>query len=597
MYNIKLEEIKIKDFKKINELSINISDKTTCFIGPNASGKSTILEAISGENPRYLYGVYPDESIYKLKMNVKSIEELNIHGIVYINVYVLRYKDGGSQIIDIEGLEAYTMEKEKALKESRFNYDKVIRKIYGFLLEIKSRVGKIDLSKLNQSEHYKIMDLPVEKIDKTISYFEKYLNSEFNAINLLQSNLHIDYLEFDFRLNYKVFDLSFIDENRYKQFKEYYSRFTKKANGKEFDIKGADEMFYRLKDEFKLLEEFMSLKNKESYRLEESAKKAEDEFHDIKNSVYKVAELIRSNIYNYLNNTLYISSSEFDRHFKLDQLSKKEINNIRLIHPNILDKELDKLSDGEKWIANMVHEINERKGGLLFIDEPGMFLNPQIQRRILDYFKKLNNEGFQIIYSTHSEILIPLDNKSITYVTSLDEHISIDLAKMAELEGNSEIVIGDLIVKLAADVILVEGENDQQLFEYVLKDIDSRKYSKYIIYDCKGNGILQAISLCMKIGINFHAFVDLDKERYLRRELGELHDRFEDQIYYIGTESFKEIEGWMEQSDYDNFCVYLEDKQKYKMYYPKLKEFIKSKGNISDKLKQHIENMLKDMKL
>lgn len=101
---------------------------------------------------------------------------------------------------------------------------------------------------------------------------------------------------------------------------------------------------------------------------------------------------------------------------------------------------LSERSDGLKWFLNMYIDILvnnlEDKNVVFLIDEPGVFLHVDAQKKVLELFDELSREN-QIIYTTHSPFM--LDENRIDRIRVMQKN----------REGYSEIISSVMSEKIA----------------------------------------------------------------------------------------------------------------------------------------------------
>lgn len=152
-------------------------------------------------------------------------------------------------------------------------------------------------------------------------------------------------------------------------------------------------------------------------------------------------------------------------------------------------------------LFNLYHDVlpktNHSRGLIFLIEEPEIYMHPQMQRSMLTQFKNMSSD-FQIIFSTHSSnfidifdyrnITIVRKNHHSTYINQIKKEIfnkneNKDFNKLSKFDNT----INDLF--FARKVILVEGLTDSiilKLFsEYKEVDLDLLNISITI---CGGKG-------------------------------------------------------------------------------------------------------------
>lgn len=122
-------------------------------------------------------------------------------------------------------------------------------------------------------------------------------------------------------------------------------------------------------------------------------------------------------------------------------------------------------------------ELSNRKNGyILIIEEPEVYLHPNLQRKMIETLCRLSEDN-QILFSTHSPITIaPLEKHQIALVVKENSkaHLEeIDVKKVIEELG---VRASDILMKQG--VILVEGPDDKNVINCLLEKISCGSSSK-----------------------------------------------------------------------------------------------------------------------
>lgn len=593
---ILMKNIQINDYKGINSLIVNLSDSKTCLVGKNASGKTSILESISGFISRYQFYDFARNVEFTLEISKELVPILDKYGIDKVEVIFKQDKNSHAyEFISVKGMEKIIESKSEELFDLKEIYDTHIIEIYDLLIEIKKQI--IDVEKyLDKDTEKLVFNYPINKLESTINSFDEYFNKKKSILPVLFSDLYPELELSNHRIGLDLFNLDFISETEYDEFKRNVDYLTIDDHGVSYDIGKMDEYYYDMKAKFDRVRSYLSI-GKDRYSNNSSKyDEQEDKFYEI---VYELKNVRRDVIdvcEKYLRSITLISSSSFEKNIgKNINLTDKECEYIGIFDERLVTKEVSTYSYGEKWIYHLIHRILEDESGLICIDEPGMYLNPLYQKKIIELFERLNEEGKQIVYATHIEMLVPLDNKSNVYITYIDEMDSVQIKKadFTELASNSELFIGDLIIKSIKKVIIVEGENDKLLLDYYTIKHPRIDESKFDIYDCKGNGIHQALKLCTYMNIDFKAIIDLDQIDDLKDSLGNVYNKFENCIEYAGNDEIRYIEGWMQPEDIEILCrPDKKNKRKMKMNIDKVEKFVESKGTLSSEFEEKLYEVL-----
>lgn len=181
-----------------------------------------------------------------------------------------------------------------------------------------------------------------------------------------------------------------------------------------------------------------------------------------------------------------------------------------------------KLGDGWQSLLRMaalelVVDLGDSKRALILMEEPETYLHPHLRRRFRRVFARLQAEGYQCIVTTHSPELLSFSEaqditrltmtvdgvSKQTYATAADQALR-DEEKLHE-RGNHE-------VAFSSCAILVEGKDDEYAIRLGLekKSIDCDALSISVV-DCGSVGNLPSYAgLCQALGIPWIAVHDGD---------------------------------------------------------------------------------------
>lgn len=191
---------------------------------------------------------------------------------------------------------------------------------------------------------------------------------------------------------------------------------------------------------------------------------------------------------------------------------------------NISAIDCKRLGDGWQSLLRLVSLevvidiIKDNKKALLLIEEPETYLHPHLRRKLRKVFSKLQARGHQVIATTHSEELISFSEEQAivrltmtaagtqkhVYSTATTEEAIKDEEKLSE-HGNHEFIF-------ANRVILTEGKGDQFAVKLALdkKDIDCDASSISIVKCGSVDNIPTYAQICSTLGIPWLAIHDKD---------------------------------------------------------------------------------------
>ncbi|SHJ84379.1 ATP-dependent nuclease [Halomonas caseinilytica] len=162
---------------------------------------------------------------------------------------------------------------------------------------------------------------------------------------------------------------------------------------------------------------------------------------------------------------------------------------------------------------------------LLLIDEPELYLHPQGVRRLREALKTLSSAGFQVIFSTHSPLMLSRDNAPNTVIVgnTVDDGVTArkplnqavqDAIEDAESQSQTLFELGNLVDIYFADrVILCEGKTDRRLLPLAYEQLYQRSPDlDHITFVSVGgcNNFAKALSILSAMDIRACAIADLD---------------------------------------------------------------------------------------
>lgn len=139
------------------------------------------------------------------------------------------------------------------------------------------------------------------------------------------------------------------------------------------------------------------------------------------------------------------------------------------------------------------YKILKRKGAILLIEEPEVYLHPHARRYFYSLLRELSEEGTQVFYTTHSTEFVDLDHYEDVNIVRKDplrgtyiyqgRGISIDPTSREQLKLSTEFDARRNELFFAERVMIVEGNTEENALPYLfsLKGIDINKESISII--------------------------------------------------------------------------------------------------------------------
>jgi putative ATP-dependent endonuclease of OLD family len=178
-------------------------------------------------------------------------------------------------------------------------------------------------------------------------------------------------------------------------------------------------------------------------------------------------------------------------------------------------------------------EISAERTKILLMDEPEICLHPESIRQAKEILYSLTSEGeWQIMITTHSPIFIDLskDNTNIIRVHKEDKNVSLYRTSESDLSSNEKEKLKMLNIFdpyfaeffFAKNVIIVEGDTEYTAFRKIINS-NKEKYKDVHIIRARGKyTILPIIKILTKWGKDFSVLHDSDtidsKQSWLANE-------------------------------------------------------------------------------
>jgi len=192
---------------------------------------------------------------------------------------------------------------------------------------------------------------------------------------------------------------------------------------------------------------------------------------------------------------------------------------------------VEERSKGALWYLSFLMKTEFRRKKLrknfgkpiFLIDEPASNLHSTAQQNMIEDFQKLV-EDTSVIYTTHSQYLISLDNIKNTYVIKRDGIITATLwSDYIKDDKSNETYYQPLanllnIIPNNFDIpwpkaILTEGPSDLKVLDVMYKICFPKKKKNFVIYPgTSAQNLNSLISLNIGWGTNFYVLLDSDKE-------------------------------------------------------------------------------------
>ncbi len=431
---MKLDKVKIKNFRGYQtETEIPISD-LTAFIGRNDAGKSSVLEALE---------IFFNNSIVKCER-----EDLNIEADNSLIEITCLFSDFPDEIV-IDAANPTTLIAEKLLNaEGQLE----IKKVYSATVaNPKEKIFIIcnhptvengnDLLNLKRTElrtRANNLDIPPENYNGNVnSTIRQAIWASFGELDLQETELLVDKED-----TKKVYETL-------KGYLPVYALFQSDRQSKDDDKEVADPMKIAVKQALaQLNDEIEHIKNEVRNRAIDTANRTLEKLREMSPDLAN--ELIPE----------FKTEPKFDSQFKLTIKSEDDIpinkrgSGIRrLILLNFFRAEAERLR-------------NEHQGNqvIFAFEEPETSQHPDHQEMLIQAFTDLSNSGnSQIILTTHTPALaglLPLDSLRFVERQGNDRTVELGTEEVFEKIATTLGVLPNPVSKNATAMLLIEGKSD-----------------------------------------------------------------------------------------------------------------------------------------
>jgi putative ATP-dependent endonuclease of the OLD family len=477
---MKFATLIIKNFRSIGPdgLSISFSDKSNlvALVGPNAAGKSNVLEALG-----IVLGTFPFKSF--------DPEESDFH-----------CKNTEAEILIELRLNPPLVEHDVYRKEFE---------IAGFRYRA-ARYKRGDNKGALHKEHYCI-DSVGKILTKPVRMFRRKGLSDDGADNTPKPVLVADQ-------SWKLGELFYLDPPSLERFFDKTTGYS--PLGRLFELYRedfeADHNQYSFDGQTKLL-------SKEAFR--QFCGRLADILRTAKLS--EIENGISDHIVDYLgvysDRALHVEFALPSHREMFERLIGLQVSE----HKDLPALPVDRLGAGYRALLRLavletLLDINKSdRGTVLLIEEPEIYLHVHLRRYFYGVLERLAGKGHQIVYVTHDPEFVDLGNPygivrlhrrpgEPTVAQQVKLNSTFNFPRMQQKVrrmGNAEVVF-------AQYAVLTEGQDDQGLIEdlFVRKGVDLNVHS-ISITNCDGVGqIKDYVRLCSELGIDFYVVHDRDDD-------------------------------------------------------------------------------------
>lgn len=177
-----------------------------------------------------------------------------------------------------------------------------------------------------------------------------------------------------------------------------------------------------------------------------------------------------------------------------------------------------------RCLAEHTQAADDPECRLLLIDEPELYLHPQAIEQVRAALESLVNVGYQVIFSTHSPMLIERKNVPYTLLIRKNDFGTKVLPTMSsaakdKINGNRAqaetlfTLSNSNQILFSEKVLLVEGSTEARLIPVLYEKTFGKtlSYDKIALVPLGGSGNTgKAIAILNAMGIPYQAVVDLD---------------------------------------------------------------------------------------
>lgn len=473
------------------------------------------------------------EDLEDLRLDFEQMNKEKIDSIiskkmnsVYKNLEYTKFTLKEETVVQIDGAFKIYFEYEKKLKNS-------INNLFDFNQKILTNIENIQ-----EIENYKKDIISLENLEYKIfsSYKDFCKNKQTYLITLNEKNKQqysesLLYVEegIDFIYNFipifYLYEEKFL-EDKYTYNDEFLQNFNEKNliyllfNTLDINSNDLERIFYD-----QLSGESQDIKNKINKSIKENIE------HDF-NNFYKQEKIQMSIAFDGKDFAPFINSSD---------------NTM-----NISEK-----SRGLRWYLSMFIDMKANnlsaKNVIYLIDEPAVYLHPNAQREVLEFFKSLTANQNQLIYATHSPYMIDSNQlhkvrafKKIDGITKIYNKVyNSELSKVSKSETLSPILdaIGlDLRYNLGPSNqmlnIVTEGITDYMYIGAMANYLDIEGI--HILPSVGVQNVHQLASILIGWGLDFKILLDYDDEgNKATKKLKELNLEINKDYYFLtGKDEF-----------------------------------------------------------
>ncbi len=514
---MKIKTVTLKNVKSfLEETTIEFNPGSNIFIGPNAGGKSNILEIIQA--------VFND--LLFVDISIGEDKESKTRGVSYKTDVVTGNRDVVVKNI-FDKFSGHEDEPQRVSLLLTIEKDDVVR--FENFKKIKDDLIFFEKSQFSS-----------EFIKQCI----ESINFDLDCRKLIGNNLRLEVIDGNILEPNNLGDLPFCELFRFIKFSEAFANFIRFLNAATNSTHRFRSYFIYIspyRNPINLSDQDQAVDLSAGEKYDAGHFKQKNQTQDQPSNIWQIViRILVENVHD---------GNETDNDFFKRLLSEIlgidfEINkdpNPRKIRYNIRfyrneDRGSIKLSSGEKEFLNLISLLFVRqiKNGIVFIDEPELHLHPRWQKKLASVFDEISlGAQLQLVTATHSPSLITL--KSLTNLLRVYKNKDTESSQIAipdtdpsgrDTKGVLKIITASNNEKIffADKVVLVEGIADRIILEPILKQKQKAM---------KNNDILEIVEVLGKHNFQkFEKFLDSWKVPWCV-----VADR--DYLKQVGTEQIK----------------------------------------------------------
>ena len=507
-----LHSIEIHNYKSIGETNniIIVEPRITTIIGKNESGKSNILEALSKVS-------FTDPSVAFF-----NIETMNKQCTAVDKVKVvacLKWKDGEKNY--------FGNNEETYIEISKNNY--IVSGGLKTFFEIKCKPIIDELNEILENNPYKYKNTDWEQFHNKRKML---INETMNIPLILDSlkyfrgcnNICKDEIKNSINLKLDVLDELFLAITT--SLPVFHYRNSDKILKGKYTI---DELKTKA-TATDLIDEFLKVIDCEKTELINSISQGTSDLNITR----------RGNIKKSINRNI---NNPFKQYYEPEKLSlgiEYGSNNVTFTveaeEGTVVS--LSERSNGLKWYLNHFIDVQanklKEKNVIYLLDEPGVFLHINAQRKLLELFEDLADKGNQIIYTTHLPSMIETDKNGLHRIRSVEKNkdeytLIFKTAHDRNIsEENYQDTIAPVIKAIGMDMtysllpaadklnVVVEGSSDYIFLKCLVKKLEI-DLSAYNLIPARGvNNVVNVCSILTGWGCPNIAIFDYDYEGVIK---------------------------------------------------------------------------------